>query len=155
MSYCRKEGKDTIIFATEDVLSSPSTTQLQPDDPQDLDTSNAGAILPNGEINWDCPCLGNLPNGPCGSSFREAFSCWVENKDNEEAFADKCFENFTTWENCLGEHRDIYRQTDEKMSEADNELKEMDQNSDIKSISDKESTSNRAIAAASAVSADQ
>ena len=65
--------------------------------------------MPNGEINWDCPCLGNLPNGPCGPAFREAFSCWAENKNDQEAFASKCFENFTEWELCLSEHRDIYK----------------------------------------------
>ena len=75
-----------------------------------------GAILPNGEINWDCPCLGNLPNGPCGPNFREAFSCWVENKDNEEGFAEHCFENFSKWEKCLSEHREIYKQNNDETS---------------------------------------
>jgi len=35
-----------------------------------------GIILPNGEINWDCPCLGGMANGPCGQEFRAAFSCF-------------------------------------------------------------------------------
>ena len=113
MSYCRKEGKDTIIFATEEYLSSPSKTQLLPDDPGEVDTSNAGAILPDGTINWDCPCLGNLPNGPCGPSFRESFQCWVENKDDEKDFAENCYEKFVAWEACLGEHRAIYRPEEE------------------------------------------
>jgi len=113
MSYCRKEGKDTIIFATEEYLSSPSKTQLLPDDPGEVDTSNAGAILPDGTINWDCPCLGNLPNGPCGPSLRESFQCWVENKDDEKEFAENCYEKFVAWEACLGEHRAIYRPEEE------------------------------------------
>ncbi|XP_002125847.2 mitochondrial intermembrane space import and assembly protein 40-B-like [Ciona intestinalis] len=158
MSYCRKEGKDTIIFATEDILSSPSTTQLRPDNPDELDTSSAGAILPNGEINWDCPCLGNLPNGPCGDNFREAFSCWVEHKDNEESFAEKCFENFTKWEECISEHKDIYRPTEEK-NEASNkdekEIKDTNESASIDSSIDKDNTHStsqtRAIAAASSI----
>ena len=80
----------------------------------------SGAILPNGEINWDCPCLGNLPNGPCGPSFKEAFTCWVENKDNEQGFAENCFENFTNWERCLSENKDIYRQDDDPPSSQKN-----------------------------------
>ena len=26
-----------------------------------------------GEINWDCPCLGDMPHGVCGEQFRKAF----------------------------------------------------------------------------------
>lgn len=63
--------------------------------------------------------MGNLPNGPCGPSFREAFSCWVENRDNDQGFADNCFDNFTSWEKCLGENRDIYKQSgDDQPSDA-------------------------------------
>ena len=62
--------------------------------------------------------MGNLPNGPCGPSFREAFSCWVENRDNDEGFAEHCFENFTKWEKCLGENRDIYKQSGDEPNEA-------------------------------------
>ncbi|CAK8689338.1 mitochondrial intermembrane space import and assembly protein 40-like [Clavelina lepadiformis] len=109
MSFCRKEGKDKIIFVTEEYLETPSNTVLLPDNPDEVDTSNVGAILPNGEINWDCPCLGNLPNGPCGQNFRDAFSCWVENRNDEATFAEKCWDNFTKWEGCISEHRDIYR----------------------------------------------
>jgi len=79
-----------------------------------------GAILPNGEINWECPCLGNLPNGPCGPSFREAFTCWVDNKDDESTFAENCYEKFIAWEGCLGENRDIYRKSDDSHPEDDN-----------------------------------
>ncbi|XP_039263634.1 mitochondrial intermembrane space import and assembly protein 40-like [Styela clava] len=122
MSYCRKEGKDIIIFATEDDLSSPSTVTLLPDNPSDVDTSHEGAILPNGDINWDCPCLGNLPNGPCGPSFREAFTCWVENRDDQDSFAEKCFDNFSKWEDCLSENRDIYKPSSSKQNDNDDNL---------------------------------
>jgi intermembrane space import and assembly protein 40 len=37
-----------------------------------------GAFNPEtGEINWDCPCLGGMADGPCGPEFKEAFSCFV------------------------------------------------------------------------------
>ena len=35
-----------------------------------------GLILSNGDINWECPCLGGMATGPCGNQFREAFSCF-------------------------------------------------------------------------------
>ena len=45
-------------------------------DPNDYDPKTVGPILPNGEINWDCPCLGGAASGPCGTEFRQAFSCF-------------------------------------------------------------------------------
>ena len=33
------------------------------------DVSDLGPDLPNGDINWDCSCMGSQPFGPCGKSF--------------------------------------------------------------------------------------
>lgn len=63
-------GKDTVCFATKEELSQPSTVALPaPEQP-------SGLILDNGDINWNCPCLGGMATGPCGVQFREAFSCF-------------------------------------------------------------------------------
>lgn len=73
MSFCKKlgpNGKDVVIFATEEDHKTPSTVKLPDPDPQ------PGLILPNGEINWNCPCLGGMATGPCGVEFRNAFSCF-------------------------------------------------------------------------------
>lgn len=72
MSYCEKKdgGKDIVIFATKEDHEVPSTVTLPEPEP------SPGLILPNGEINWNCPCLGGMATGPCGVSFREAFSCF-------------------------------------------------------------------------------
>lgn len=70
MSQCKEFGKDKVIFATEEDHEKPSTVELP-------ETERApGLILPNGEINWNCPCLGGMATGPCGVEFREAFSCF-------------------------------------------------------------------------------
>jgi len=37
-------GKDTIIFATEEYLSTPSTAKLLDDDPDEMDKSNMGKL---------------------------------------------------------------------------------------------------------------
>lgn len=63
-------GKDKIIFATKEDHDKESTISL--DEPDEA----VGLILPNGEINWGCPCLGGMATGPCGVEFREAFSCF-------------------------------------------------------------------------------
>lgn len=42
------------------------------------EASQQGAFNPEtGEINWDCPCLGGMADGPCGEDFKAAFSCFV------------------------------------------------------------------------------
>lgn len=71
MSECKVLGKDKIIFATKEDHSVPSSIELVSNEPP-----SPGLILDNGEINWNCPCLGGMATGPCGVEFREAFSCF-------------------------------------------------------------------------------
>lgn len=52
-----------------------------------------GAFNPEtGEINWDCPCLGGMADGPCGEEFKAAFSCFVYS--TEEPKGVECIEKF-------------------------------------------------------------
>jgi intermembrane space import and assembly protein 40 len=52
-----------------------------------------GAFNPEtGEINWDCPCLGGMADGPCGPEFKAAFSCFVYS--SEEPKGMDCIDNF-------------------------------------------------------------
>ena len=53
-----------------------------------------GAFNPEtGEINWDCPCLGGMADGPCGEEFKTAFSCFVYS--TEEPKGMDCIEKFS------------------------------------------------------------
>lgn len=70
MSLCKDFGKDKVIFVTKEDHAIPSTVELP------VTESAPGLILPNGDINWNCPCLGGMATGPCGVEFREAFSCF-------------------------------------------------------------------------------
>lgn len=73
MSYCKKVGpggKDIVIFATAEDHKKPSTIKLPEPEQQ------PGLILENGDINWNCPCLGGMATGPCGVEFRNAFGCF-------------------------------------------------------------------------------
>lgn len=45
-----------------------------------------------GEINWDCPCLGGMAHGPCGETFKAAFSCFVYSKEEPKGI--DCIEKF-------------------------------------------------------------
>lgn len=63
-------GKDKSVFVTrEDVSEAAVVSELVEED-------HHGIILPNGDINWDCPCLGGMAQGTCGQQFKDAFSCF-------------------------------------------------------------------------------
>ncbi|KAL5330068.1 hypothetical protein ACEPPN_003592 [Leptodophora sp. 'Broadleaf-Isolate-01'] len=66
-----------------------------------------GAFNPEtGEINWDCPCLGGMADGPCGEEFRAAFSCFVYS--TEEPKGVECIEKFKGMQDCFRLHPEMY-----------------------------------------------
>ena len=66
----------------------------------------SGLILPDGEINWNCPCLGGMAAGPCGVSFREAFSCF--HFSNAEPKGSDCYDDFQKMQDCMQQYPDLY-----------------------------------------------
>ena len=63
-------GKDISVFVTkEDSKKAEVVSTL-------VEEEEYGITLPNGELNWDCPCLGGMAYGSCGQEFRDAFSCF-------------------------------------------------------------------------------
>ncbi|XP_034548721.1 mitochondrial intermembrane space import and assembly protein 40 [Notolabrus celidotus] len=113
MSYCREEGKDRIIFVTKEDHETPSSAELIAEDPNDP-YEEQGLILPNGDINWNCPCLGGMASGPCGSQFKEAFSCF--HYSTEEVKGSECIDNFRGMQECMQRYPDLYPQEEEKES---------------------------------------
>ncbi|CAN9512520.1 unnamed protein product [Ophioblennius macclurei] len=111
MSYCREEGKDRIIFVTKEDHEAPSNAELIADDPDDP-YEEQGLILPNGDINWNCPCLGGMASGPCGSQFKEAFSCFHYSK--EEVKGSDCIDNFRNMQECMQRYPELYPQEEDK-----------------------------------------
>ncbi|KYN27212.1 PREDICTED: mitochondrial intermembrane space import and assembly protein 40-like isoform X6 [Trachymyrmex cornetzi] len=100
MPLIRKEGKDTIIFASKEDHAVPSKISLPEPEP------SPGLLLPNGEINWNCPCLGGMATGPCGLEFREAFTCFhystVDPKGSD------CRTAFETMQSCMSQYPALY-----------------------------------------------
>lgn len=119
MSYCRQEGKDRIIFVTKEEHESPSNAELIADDPNDP-YEEQGLILPNGDINWNCPCLGGMASGPCGSQFKEAFSCFHYSK--EEMKGSDCIDHFRNMQECMQKFPELYPQEEEKESPPQTEV---------------------------------
>jgi intermembrane space import and assembly protein 40 len=88
---------------TEEVPAGAAGEGPEPGSPEALEHEAAaqGAFNPEtGEINWDCPCLGGMANGPCGEEFKAAFSCFVYS--TEEPKGMDCIDKFqyvgTGWE---------------------------------------------------------
>lgn len=63
-------GKDIVMVAARSELEAPSKAVLPEPEPA------PGLLMPDGSINWGCPCLGGMATGPCGTQFRDAFSCF-------------------------------------------------------------------------------
>lgn len=82
---------------------------------ESTDAAQAGAFNPEtGEINWDCPCLGGMANGPCGEEFKTAFSCFVYSQAEPKGV--DCIEKFSAMQDCFRRHPDVYA---EELSEAE------------------------------------
>ncbi|XP_068759415.1 mitochondrial intermembrane space import and assembly protein 40-B-like [Montipora capricornis] len=118
MSYCREEGKDKLIFVTEEDHAVPSTVTLAEDEEDEME----GLIKANGEINWDCPCLQGMAYGPCGEQFKSAFSCF--HYSEAEPKGSDCIPQFRDMQECFVKYPEIYGKDDDEILEDDEELKD-------------------------------
>lgn len=59
-----------------------------------------------GEINWDCPCLGGMAEGPCGEEFKAAFSCFIYSKEEPKGI--ECIDKFKDMQNCFRKYPEVY-----------------------------------------------
>lgn len=92
-----KEAAPAATSAAPISSSETASEQLTaaPGSPEALEqeAGQQGAFNPEtGEINWDCPCLGGMADGPCGEDFKAAFSCFVYS--TEEPKGIDCIEKF-------------------------------------------------------------
>uniref|UniRef100_A0A2K5HND8 Mitochondrial intermembrane space import and assembly protein 40 n=1 Tax=Colobus angolensis palliatus TaxID=336983 RepID=A0A2K5HND8_COLAP len=114
MSYCQQKGKDRIIFVTKKDHETPSNAELVTDDPNDPYEEH-GLILPNGNSNWNCPCLGGMASGPYGEQFKSAFSCF--HYSTEEIKGSDSVDQFRAMQECMQKYPDLYPQEDEDEEE--------------------------------------
>ncbi|XP_063433025.1 mitochondrial intermembrane space import and assembly protein 40-B-like [Mytilus trossulus] len=99
MSYCVQEGKDKVVIATVEDLNQPCKANIVIEKPKD----EPGAILPDGSINWDCPCIARDLTGPCGYQMRQALACYTEGAASPE-----CREKHLELQDCLQSHAGLY-----------------------------------------------
>ena len=113
MPAIRQEGKDTIIFVSKEDHATPSKVSLPEPEP------SPGFLLPNGEINWNCPCLGGMATGPCGLEFREALSCF--HFSTAEPKASDCYDAFKTMQSCMSEYPALYGSKEPDLDDLDDD----------------------------------
>ena len=105
---------------TESDHAEPSKAEL----PQVEDEAEyEGLIKPNGEINWECPCLGGMATGACGEQFKAAFSCF--HTSTSEPKGSDCIEQFRTMQECFRQYPEVYGEfesVDSGSDENDQEL---------------------------------
>jgi len=132
MSYCRREGKDTILFATKEDHETASTVEIPEPEP------GPGLIMRDGSINWNCPCLGGMATGPCGMEFREAFTCF--HYSTAEPKGSNCYSVFEEMQNCMSRYPTVYSRGEEEEFPMGDEDKDTKNNIETKTLdSDKNS----------------
>ncbi|BGP28265.1 mitochondrial intermembrane space import and assembly protein [Rhodotorula toruloides] len=105
--------KDTDTPATEPAAAQSSAA---PSANGGQAASQAAAFNPEtGEINWDCPCLGGMAEGPCGEEFKAAFSCFIYSEAEPKGI--DCVEKFRNMQECFRKHPDIYGDEDDDLHE--------------------------------------
>jgi len=136
MSFSYREGKDEVHFITEEDLkeyaappkeeevsaksaeSAPSAESVPSGAVSDeVHEQYPGAVSENGDINWDCPCLGGLgTEGPCVEEFRSAFSCWMFSDAEKEGGerGDNCVDNFFAMSSCMQQNEEFYDELNAK-----------------------------------------
>ncbi|GAA5929745.1 Mia40p [Sporobolomyces koalae] len=103
----------------ESLAPSTETAQAPPTAASsEEDHSQAAAFNPEtGEINWDCPCLGGMADGPCGEDFKAAFSCFVYSEAEPKGV--DCVEKFRKMQECFRKHPDIYGNDTDDLDDED------------------------------------
>lgn len=98
-----KEEKNT-EKADEAGAQQPEEGDAQPE----AEGQSAAFNPETGEINWDCPCLGGMADGPCGEEFKEAFSCFVYSETEPKGI--DCIGKFEAMRTCFKQHPEHYKE---------------------------------------------
>merc|ERR1711915_567386 len=141
------ETKHKVVFLSEEEAKVPSTVQLG-----EAEDGPPGLILPNGEINWNCPCLEGMAVGPCGVEFREAFSCF--HYSEAEPKGSDCIEKFAEMQKCMQGYPELFEEKERASEKSDNnELAgETEESTNITSDSSEPDESKRNVAEETSVS---
>ena len=102
-------GKDQIIFVTQADHEKSEKQRIENSAISPLDLAEEepeGLIKANGEINWDCPCLQGMADGPCGEPFKDAFSCFHYSEAEPKGV--DCIDQFKSMQECFVKYPELY-----------------------------------------------
>ena len=94
---------------------------------QENDENPPGLILSNGDINWNCPCLGGMAVGPCGVDFRDAFSCFHYSEADPKG--SDCIEKFAEMQKCMQGYPELFEEKERKQDDTGDAPKEITEES--------------------------
>jgi len=120
-SYCIQDGKDKIIFATAVDHQKPPSKDIAELLNFTEEDEEPGFVLPNGDINWQCPCMGGMVSGPCGYYFRQAFTCFHYSKAKPKG--SDCVELFRDMSFCMAEYPTLYPHGSDRDDDEDDDEK--------------------------------
>eukprot|EP00035_Acanthoeca_spectabilis_P016997 m.354929 g.354929 ORF g.354929 m.354929 type:complete len:160 (-) comp16597_c1_seq1:237-716(-) len=125
------EKKDKVVFVDKEEEATAEAGYAS-DDSSGEEDERMGAVGPDGEIDWDCPCLHGMTKGPCGAPFKEAFACFVASK--AEPKGEDCLMEMKAMHDCIMAHPEHFESSDEESDEnttdsEDNEETASDQKS--------------------------
>ncbi|KAK3312164.1 hypothetical protein B0H66DRAFT_394932 [Apodospora peruviana] len=103
----QEERTESVEAAAAAVV--PTEDEAPPGSPEALEreAQQQGAFDPEtGEINWECPCLGGMADGPCGEEFKAAFSCFVYSEAEPKGM--DCIEKFQHMQDCFRKYPEVY-----------------------------------------------
>lgn len=85
-----------------------------------------------GNINWDCPCMGDNPKGACGELFKDAFKCFVKNydKENDTELPFQCKEYFEKMFQCQQNHQQNQQKEEQQQNLQEEEEQENQEGGD-------------------------
>ncbi|SCV04816.1 LANO_0G12640g1_1 [Lachancea nothofagi CBS 11611] len=114
---------------SEDAVKASETSKLAPDASEDGESKPQAAYDPDtGVINWDCPCLGGMAQGPCGEEFKAAFSCFVYSEDEPKGI--DCIEKFKGMQDCFRKYPEHYADQIKDEEDAAQAAQEMESKND-------------------------
>ncbi|KXS14403.1 hypothetical protein M427DRAFT_112586 [Gonapodya prolifera JEL478] len=96
-------SKDTVLFIDKET----NHAAIEELERKTLSGGQGAVNSVTGEINWACPCLGDLAvQPPCGDTFKISFACFVRSTTEPKGM--DCADAFRQLQGCFREHPEIY-----------------------------------------------
>ncbi|GIZ05243.1 mitochondrial intermembrane space import and assembly protein 40, partial [Caerostris extrusa] len=100
-------------------------------------------LLPNGEINWGCPCLGSAAIGPCSVEFRESVSCF--HKSEADPKGSDCLQEFRDMNDCMDRYPELFERKEKSDKAALQSLDEEEEKEVVDSVKEQQASNSATV----------